>query len=244
MENTSQPRNRSNLSDYVYNSLCRDISDGFFLAGDKLGIESLAQMKNVSHMPVREALQRMSADGLVDARHNRGFFVKRVDWKDAADMWDIRIALEELAMRGLMARGLPPALVRDLRANCEEYRVNQVMRKLYRIDLEFHDALIRESGNAQLYDIMNKRLILLNTFYLTSEIVLVPSPADIERSYREHLGLLDAMERGDADAAVRLLRAHLEYAREDLRQRTLTRQSPSAPTPRAALKKEKQHETA
>lgn len=210
--------NNSNtsLGDEVYMALCQDIANGFFLPGDKLGIEKIARMKEVSHMPVREALQRMGRDGLVEVRHNRGFYVREVTPEEIREIWTIRVELESLAIRWMMEKKIPSKLIKALEKNCEEYRRSERIRDLYLLDMEFHSVIIKSSGSAQLHDILETRLILLNSFYQETAISVIPTIEGIERSYREHIAILQAIRVNDRKTAEQKLRFHLESAGERL----------------------------
>ena len=84
------------------------------------------------------------------------------------------------------------------------------------LDMEFHSAIIKNSGSVQLHDILEKRLILLNSFYLTTAVVVIPTIESIERSYQEHAAILQAIRKNELNTAVKCLRFHLENAGEEL----------------------------
>lgn len=203
----------SSLSDEVYKALCADIADGVFKPGDRLGIEKIARMKGVSHMPVREALQRMERDGLAAKLVNRGFRVKNISPREGRELWAIRIALETLAVRWLMQNTpITAALLDELRESCEQYRRCTRIRELYMRDLQFHNTIINHCGAPQLQDILSRRMILINSFYHSNSLVEIPSLDNIERCYREHMRLIDCIASGDAEKAEKAMRDHLEFA--------------------------------
>ena len=202
----------SSLSDEVYRALCADIADGVFKPGERLGIEKIAKLKGVSHMPVREALQRMSRDGLAEKTLNCGFRVKKMSQEDGKEIWAIRIALETLAVRWLMSQKISKKMIRELRENCELYRKNTSIRELYRLDLAFHSIIIDHCGARQVQDILSRRMILLNSFYLSNSLVEIPPLDSIERCCREHLEIIECIEAGDAVRAEHAMTHHLELA--------------------------------
>ena len=208
----------SSLSDEVYKALCADIANGIFKPGDRLGIEKIARMKGVSHMPVREALQRMERDGLAAKHLNCGFRVKNLSPREGQEIWAIRIALETLAVRWLMMHTckLPKKLISDLRESCEQYRQCQHIRELYVLDLKFHNIIIDNCGAPQLQDILSRRMILLNSFYLSNSLTELPTLSSIERCYKEHMHLIDCIAFGDAEGAEKAMRDHLELANDVL----------------------------
>lgn len=210
-------RSTSSLSDEVYKALCADIADGIFKPGDRLGIEKIARMKGVSHMPVREALQRMERDGLAAKHLNCGFRVKNISLREGQEIWAIRIALETLAVRWLMQSGnIPQKLFRQLRENCEKYRQCTMIRDLYVLDLDFHNIIINNCRAVQIQDILSRRMILLNCFYTSNMLTSIPSIDSIERCYNEHMHLIDCIESGNVANAEKAMREHLEQANDYL----------------------------
>lgn len=203
----------SSLSDEVYKALCADIAEGIFKPGDRLGIEKIARMKGVSHMPVREALHRMERDGLAAKHLNCGFRVKKLSAADGQEIWAIRIALETLAVRWLVqGKKASKKLLNELRESCEKYRKCTQIRELYVLDLQFHNIIINNCGANQLQDILSRRMILLNSFYHSNTLTEIPPLGAIERCYQEHMHLIDCIASGDVESAENAMRKHLELA--------------------------------
>lgn len=208
----------SSLSDEVYKALCADIADGVFKPGDRLGIAKIARMKGVSHMPVREALQRMERDGLAAKHLNCGFRVKKISPREGREIWAIRIALETLAVRWMMNNTkITKKLIHDLRESCEQYRRCKYIRELYVLDLKFHNIIIDHCGAPQLQDILSRRMILINCFCHSNSLGEIPTLDSIECCYREHMHLIERIASGDADGAEKAMRDHLEHADNLLR---------------------------
>ena len=207
----------SSLSDEVYKSLCADIANGVFKPGDRLGIEKIANMKGVSPMPVREALQRIERDGLAAKHINCGFRVKMLSPQEGLEIWAIRIALETLAVRWLMRRKkMPQKLINELRNSCELYRKCKHIRELYVLDLKFHTIIINNCGASQLQDILGRRMVLLNSFYLSNSLTEIPTLDSIEKCYQEHTHIIDCIASGNAEEAEKAMRDHLEQANDSV----------------------------
>ena len=103
----------------------------------------------------------------------------------------------------MMEKKVSPKLIKSLEKNCEDYRRSERIRDLYLLDMEFHSAIIKNSGSVQLHDILEKRLILLNSFYLTTAVVVIPTIESIERSYQEHAAILQAIRKNELNTAVK-----------------------------------------
>ena len=102
----------------------------------------------------------------------------------------------------MMEKKVSPKLIKSLEKNCEDYRRSERIRDLYLLDMEFHSAIIKNSGSVQLHDILEKRLILLNSFYLTTAVVVIPTIESIERSYQEHAAILQAIRKNELNTAL------------------------------------------
>lgn len=93
------------LTEAAYDALRADIIAGLREPGERLRIERLRALYNVGPTPLREALQRLSADGLVEATGNRGFTVAPLDFAEFNDLNIARTAIEVEALRLSIARG-------------------------------------------------------------------------------------------------------------------------------------------
>lgn len=205
------------LGDEVYKALCEDISNGVFKPGDRMGIEKIASMKGVSHMPVREAFLRMERDGLLVKLMNCGYRVKKISMREGQEIWALRIALETMAVSWLMRhRKISSKMLAELRRNCEQYRQCKFIRELFLLDLKFHKIIIDHCGAKLLQDILSRRMILLNSFYLYNSMKEIPSLDSIERSYHEHMHIIDCIESGNAAEAEKTMHDHLEQAKNSL----------------------------
>lgn len=93
------------LTEAVYSALRVDIIRGVRVPGERLRIERLRRLYGIGPTPLREALQRLSADGLVEATGNRGFSVAPLNFHEFNDLNIARIAVEKEALRLSLARG-------------------------------------------------------------------------------------------------------------------------------------------
>ena len=95
------------LSEQAHNRIKRDIINGALLPGEKLQLEAISDRYGIGQAPVREALNRLSAEGWVSRRNQRGFFVSELSVNDLEELVRTRIWLETLALRESLANATP-----------------------------------------------------------------------------------------------------------------------------------------
>lgn len=196
--------------DAAYETIREAIVENRLEPGTPLSEEKLAARHGLSRTPIREVLQRLSRDGLVETIRNRGAFVSRLDPRDHRDLFEMRQALEGLAAR-LAAQRMDAdelarldALYRPLRGR----RRAAGREALSRAGHELHTAIGVASGNRRLIQALDAiQLQSRRAFRFSMGI-----PDRMERSFREHLPILAALKRRDPDAAEAAMRAHLHSA--------------------------------
>jgi DNA-binding GntR family transcriptional regulator len=201
------------LSDHVHAAPRDAICDGRIAPFTRLIQNDIAAQLSVSRTPVREACIRLSQEGLVRAVPGRGFVVLDVTEQDILEVYQVRIAVEVMAV-GLIEFPLAPAVTARLRALHET-----IMRKgaeglsdYYELNREFHMTLVRESPNRlavrmldELWDAPISQRIFKS---------YVEEGLNIERMNQEHEAIVQAAEVGDRELLVELVGAHLRDARE------------------------------
>jgi phosphonate utilization transcriptional regulator len=207
------------------------ILEGEIAPGEKLTEARLSERLGVSRGPIREAFRMLEESGLVRQEKNRGVFVRDIAHDEAAEIYDLRAAMDELAGRKLAA-SVTPVQMKALRGLVErmEAAVKADDRDAYHLlNLQFHDTLVEFAGNrklAALYARLVKELALFRRRNLADAAVLPHSAA-------EHRGILKAIASGDAALAGRAL---YEHAMES-KARALRAATPAAPRrrPRAGV---------
>lgn len=205
----------------LYAQLRTDLLDGALLPGSKLAIEALSERYATSQTPLREALNRLVADGLVERREQRGFVVARISADDLAEITRTRCWLEEIALReSIAARNTAweEALVlahhrlartpRSLAA--DRFEDNPAWEPLHRA---FHRALIAGCGSRWLLGFCDQLADQHHRYRRLS----APRAFTTRPVGAEHQQLLDAALAGRADDAVALLRLHFERTASILR---------------------------
>ena len=207
-------RSRS-LNDLVQEELERRILTGDLLPGDKLNEEEIAGKLNVSRGPVREAFRALESAGLVRTEKNRGVFVRQVSLAEADEIYEVRAGLDELVGRLLAAR-ITPAQVTELRELLKKMQQAARARSVadyYPLNFAFHDRLAQLTGNGTLLAAYRR---LVNELHLYRRETLARNAASFPVSTREHSAIVDALAKGDADLAGKLLYDHAMESRNRL----------------------------
>jgi phosphonate utilization transcriptional regulator len=221
------------LATAVRRELERRILAGELLPGAKLNEEALASDLRVSRGPVREAFRALEQAGLVRTEKNRGVFVRSLTHFEADELYEVRAGLDALIGR-LAAERCTPAQVEELRRllkDMERAAKRRSVDDYYPLNVRFHDLLAQFSGNATLLATYRR---LVNELHLYRRETLEHGPDSFPTSTHEHLAIVEAVARGDAERAARLLHDHAMESRERLH-RTLAR--PAVATPRTVAAK-------
>ncbi|MEV4196562.1 GntR family transcriptional regulator, partial [Streptomyces toxytricini] len=194
-------------ADRVYRHVKEHVLDRRYEGGTLLTEGGLAAAVGVSRTPVREALLRLQAEGLLRLYPKKGALVLPVSAQEIADVVETRLLVEEFTVRRTVPA--PPALLDRLEALLREQRRHAAAgdaAAFSAADRAFHAEIVRGSGNAilcGLYDQLRDRQLRMGTALLHDR------PDRVERSLAEHAGILAALRAGDADAAATAVRAHV-----------------------------------
>lgn len=207
------------LADRVYRTLREQILHGKYKPGQKLNLDQLARDLKVSNTPIREAMARLERLGLIETVPYAGPKIRRLNASQLQDTYDVRIALEELAVR-LVAQSDDPEVLNGMAAALEmqERACNgDDPRVVIRADRTFHDALVEASGNSVLLEMLPS---LSDRTRLLLELNTPPSEGMDKtaalRGLEGHWRIFKALRAGNAEVAVQELRHELTRGKERL----------------------------
>lgn len=147
-----------NIRTQVYNAIKENICGGRYEPGQRLNEVELARSLNVSRSPVREALRRLAADGLVVELPNRGVFVREFTPQDIQEIFDVRVLLESYCIQRsvqFMTTEHKQELMRCL-DQITYYHERQDMKKHIEADCQLHGLIIRIGGNRLVEDMYQR----------------------------------------------------------------------------------------
>jgi DNA-binding GntR family transcriptional regulator len=206
----SSPNGRLEIQsvvDHVYTALRERILSGDLPRASKLRQVSLAEEMGVSRTPLREALRRLAAEGLVDFSPNRGATVSELDFGDMRHAWAARVALEPGAARLAAERRDPDGIAAMRDAIADQRSADGERGQSFSANRAFHIALAAASGNPHLTRFAE--MLWVPRIGVPIYAAQAAEPAGPSAWADEHERIADAIERGDADAAERLTRAHV-----------------------------------
>ncbi|WP_269434393.1 GntR family transcriptional regulator [Vineibacter terrae] len=208
----------------MYAMIRADIIAGRHPAGGHLREEQLAEAIGVSRTPVREALRRLAAEGLIKFVPNHGAFVNSWSADDLRKIFDLRALLESTAAGQAAPRMTPQAIdrLRELAAGMVEladHRAEGYLERISDLNRAFHDIIMKTADNERL----SGSVVRTIEFPIVHRTFQRYRPADLRRSLNHHWELIDAFEARDAEWASAVMRAHVLAAKHVMLSR-----SPSA----------------
>jgi DNA-binding GntR family transcriptional regulator len=191
-------KHRPNLSEVAYNEIKEMILTGELPQGERIVLERMSEKLNLSITPIREALNKLAQDDLIQVTPRSSYEVISLSIEDIGDILDIREMLETESFRDLFKR----------------INSTQSYKKFIEADVKFHESIIALS--------QNKKLWKLFSYIRNAERILMTPSAKIEgrieKAVKEHLAILDAIEKKNYDVAIKHLRSHIQRVKSVLLQ--------------------------
>ena len=206
-----------NLGLQIQRKLRERILHWHYPPGHHLGEQAICDELSASRIPVREALRALAEQGLVDMIPNRGCFVKQLDVENTHNLFDMRLALELFVVERLARSIVPVDLLARERSYWEPLLQIRAAAPVEALDFvtadeKFHLSLARVIGNSYIVEALediNERLRFVR--------MAVQSDAHrVQTTAGEHLMILEAIERKDAEAARRTVRRNISHSRNNV----------------------------
>jgi DNA-binding GntR family transcriptional regulator len=207
------------LADQAYAQIKRRIFDFELMPGDRLSETELAEAIAVSRTPLRQALQRLQHEGLVEAIPKVGWLVPPLSFDKFDELYDFRVLIECFAVRELCAASEDRPSLDALDALWRVKASDRLTDSLQvgALDEAFHLAIVESTGNREMLrtyrEITERMRIIRRLDFTVSD--------RIAATYDEHGKILAAIRRRRADEAQRLLSAHIEHSKLEVRKITL-----------------------
>lgn len=199
-----------NLTELTYRSIKQNVLDGTLGELSRLTEESLATQLGISKSPVREALNRLEAEGLVIIEARRGAYVRQFSPKEIRDLYELREVLE---VHAIEAATITPKLLSDLSASINNTKkFLKAGSKLEHIeeDMRFHSLITAATGNQELCrvleNVQQKALLCRSKSY---ELSATTAPV-------AHMKIYQALKKDTRREARAAMRDHIVFVRERL----------------------------
>jgi DNA-binding GntR family transcriptional regulator len=204
------------LWERVYRHLRQQILDDQLPPGTELSEVALSRELAVSRGPIREAMGRLAAEGLVTVRPRRGAEVRSLTTRELIDAYQVREALEVLAVRLAVPRITPADLARldELVDNMAEFAGKDEVAEFFAANVAFHELLCELSGNEKLREVHHRLEGEIRRFQART----LALRGSLDSSVAEHRAILAAVRLGDADKACELTAAHIRVPAQRLQE--------------------------
>ena len=207
---TEQGLRVASVVDLSYGAIRERILSGALARGERIHQEDIALELGVSRTPVREALARLAAEGLVQMHTNRGARVADPDRSGMRAAYEARLVIEPGAAR-LAAQRRPPEPLRAMRAAlARQRRGPRRVHARFEANRDFHLALVAAAGNPFIEQLAGVLWVarIGEAIYEAQAVPVDRARLDAD----EHAAILEAVEQGRARDAETLVRRHIAAA--------------------------------
>lgn len=208
----TKPLQRSkSLHEQTYQALRTSILSGELAPGDRLVETHLAQRLQVSRTPIREALRQLQREGLVTSETSGGLRVSTISETDVAQLYDCRLALEQLAVKEACRNATLQqlSLLEDYVVQAERLQQDPTLKasenQLLDLDYQFHHLIAKSSGNQRLVTLLDQVFDAMTLLRLQT---LRRNPKVLEIRL-EHRQIYNAIAQQDCESALQMIEAHL-----------------------------------
>lgn len=206
------------LPEFVYSELRKAILNGVFAPGQMLRQEEVATKMGVSRSPLREALPRLEAEGIVVLHPRRGYAVAELRPDQINEVFELRVLLESQIAQVAVKKRTEADIARvygianQMRQIGESAKDEQALALWFDLNLSFHDALLTP---AQMPHYMRSLATARGVIeaYIRTEVRLT---GDLREAQEEHGQLAQAFVNGDSETFLGLIRTHSMHTRDRL----------------------------
>ena len=208
----------ASLADQAYREVKRMIFAFALMPGDRFSESELAQRIAVSRTPLRQALQRLEREGFLHVMPKIGWRVAPLDFDTFDELYDLRVLIEchaAVVLASAERREGLSVLADTWLVAPEDREANG--ERVGELDEAFHARLVAATGNREMSRVhreITDRIRIIRRLDFTK-------PARVEATYDEHARILRAVTRRRGDEAARLLRAHIEQSKLEVRRITI-----------------------
>lgn len=191
-------------SDIIYNALRDEIISGRIQPGERIRQENVAGIFNVSRIPVREALKRLEAQGLVQNKRHKGCIVVPISPRDLEEIYEIRATLEPLVIEKSIEH-MTSETLEEARKLCDEFSSESDSSRWGERNRSFHQTLYRDADRPFHLKVIDEAIDRVDAC-LRAQLLLTNG---MGRAEEEHVGILQACIDRDGKLAAQRTRDHI-----------------------------------
>jgi DNA-binding GntR family transcriptional regulator len=205
------------LSDKVYEVLKRKILERELRPGEKVLVDEVAHRLGVSRTPVKDALNRLALEGLIEKVARRGTFVTTLSPRDVAELFDLRLVLESYAAQKVLEKGKVELLLAEMgKCMADIDRIAESDDPDYDAYMssnrDLHLALIRLADNNRLLQMYES----LNIHIQVARVHYSHSVESVAQTQQEHQAIYEAFESGDLEQMNQSIATHINNVRAEV----------------------------
>jgi DNA-binding GntR family transcriptional regulator len=204
------------IADQIYENLKSSIINGEIRSGDRLFETELANTFQASRTPVREAFRRLEQDHLVERLAQGGVRVPIINRESIEDLYNLRAVLEAYALELACDRVTPEQIttLKQIRAQAfellksSESSRDYVLKRLLELNSLFHDTIYEATGSKFLMQVISN----LRAIVMGMRAKSIQADRAWLQVWDEHSRLIEHLERGEKESAVKLIKEHVANA--------------------------------
>jgi len=211
---TKPTNNTIPVREKVYEYLKASILSGHLNPGEKLTEEHLAKTLGVSRTPIREALHKLESEGLIKIRKKRGFIVSKDSNEEVEELFELRSILEGYTLR-IISQSISEETLHRLKGfiqNAEEALRRKKIEDVFKYNTRFHDTLHELVAHKTR---LHRLIVNMRKYVLRHRKETLRYPDGGRRAVEGHLKIVMALELKDPDLCERVMREHIQEAKED-----------------------------
>lgn len=204
------------LKERAYNIIKSKILNGEFELGSRIREDILAEEISMSRTPVREAINQLTAEGLLKNIPRRGIFSIELTEKEINDMLELRTVLEYLAVDHFIDK-MEEIYIQILENNITEFKEALKKEDFIRcneLDSRFHQEIANVTGNSKLIKFLSEIEDFMRIARNVEKKVMPKDKNEI--TLKEHMKIFDALKKRDRDAAKREIKDNIETMKKNL----------------------------
>lgn len=206
---------RNVLTDEIYAIIKENILSHKILPGEKINIDQLARELEVSNIPIREALSRLSTEGLVHVVPYKGMFAIQLDLKELNEIFELRIYLEPMAIKKAVPH-IPEARLIELREQMDfspdliPSESSEFVEHVRQMNSNLHGLILQYCGNDTLQKLVHSYIERIQSYLLLMQKSM--RIHSVEQEWQEHQEIIRQLLDRNAEGASEAMRHHLQQS--------------------------------
>lgn len=209
---------QNSLVSLAYAEIKKDIMEDRLKPGNKIIIRELCDRYNISSTPIKQALNRLLMEGLVESIPRRGMWVKKVTWSEISDILDLRLMMDLYFIETVITTvnedmNIRKKLQENIKENTKHAKNSANLidfQRVYQLDQEFHGLYLKCAKNEKAIQIFNS----LNTHTYSTYLFRKQPHYKIMEGIQEHEKIFDSLCEKNEEKAKKYLKLHSRNAKE------------------------------